>query len=164
MAVRLRMQRRRPSAAGPGMQTVLKSQSASQMKTSWMDWDFRQVFWGVSFLKTATGQHSGLIPQLLAQCLTHTKYSIKCFLSCCAVPSHFSHVWLFANLWTIAHQAPLVHGILQAGILEWVAMPSSRRCSWPKDWTRTSYVSCIGRQVLYHWVNWRQKEKGVVEN
>ena len=28
-----------------------------------------------------------------------------------------------------AHQAPLVHGFLQAGILVWVAMPSSRRSS-----------------------------------
>ena len=27
-----------------------------------------------------------------------------------------------------------VHGILQAGILEWVAMPSSRRSSQPRDW------------------------------
>ena len=43
-----------------------------------------------------------------------------------------------------------VHGILQARILEWVAMPSSRRSSRSRDWTRVSYVSCIGRQVLYH--------------
>ena len=28
--------------------------------------------------------------------------------------------------WTVAHQAPLSMGILQAEILEWVAMPSSR--------------------------------------
>ena len=43
-----------------------------------------------------------------------------------------------------------VHGILQAKILEWVAMPSSRGSSRPRDRTCTSYVSCIGRQVLYH--------------
>ena len=43
-----------------------------------------------------------------------------------------------------------VHGILQVRILEWVAMPSSRRSSSPRDWTRVSYVSCIGRWVLYH--------------
>ena len=28
-----------------------------------------------------------------------------------------------------------VHGIFQARILEWVAMPSSRGSSWPRDWT-----------------------------
>ena len=44
-----------------------------------------------------------------------------------------------------------VHGVLQARILEWVAVPSSRGSSWPRDWTRISYVSCIGRWVLYHW-------------
>ena len=33
-----------------------------------------------------------------------------------------------------------VHGILQARILEWVAMPSSRGSSWPRDQT---YVSCV---------------------
>ena len=30
-----------------------------------------------------------------------------------------------------------VHGILQARILEWVAMPSSRRSSWPRDQTQS---------------------------
>ena len=44
-----------------------------------------------------------------------------------------------------------VHGILQARIRIWVAMPSSRGSSRPKDWTHDSYVSCIDRQVLYHW-------------
>ena len=42
-----------------------------------------------------------------------------------------------------------VHGILQARILELVAMPFSRGSSQPRDWTHISYVSCIGRQVLY---------------
>ena len=43
-----------------------------------------------------------------------------------------------------------VHGILQASILEWVAMPSSRGSSQPRDRTPVSYVCCIDRQVLYH--------------
>ena len=64
---------------------------------------------------------------------------------------HFSHVQLFVTLWTIARQAPLSMKILQSRILEWVAMPSSRVSSLLRDWTQVSYVSCIGRQVLYHW-------------
>ena len=40
-----------------------------------------------------------------------------------------------------------VHGIFQARILEWAAMLSSRGSSQPKDQT---WVSCIGRLVLYH--------------
>ena len=39
--------------------------------------------------------------------------------------SHFSHVQLFVTPWTVAHQASLSMGVLQARILEWVAMPSS---------------------------------------
>ena len=41
-----------------------------------------------------------------------------------------------------------VHGIIQARILEWVAMPSSRGSSQPRDKPCVSYVSCIGRQNL----------------
>ena len=40
-----------------------------------------------------------------------------------------SHVRFFVTSWTIARQAPLSMGILQARMLEWVAMPSSRRSS-----------------------------------
>ena len=36
-----------------------------------------------------------------------------------------------------------VHGILQARILEWVAMTSSLRSSWPGDQTQVSYVSAL---------------------
>ena len=36
-----------------------------------------------------------------------------------------------------------VHGILQAGILEWVAMPSCRGSSQPRDQTCVSCGSCI---------------------
>ena len=36
-----------------------------------------------------------------------------------------------------------VHGILQARILEWVAIFSSRGSSWPRDQTRVFCISCI---------------------
>ena len=39
-----------------------------------------------------------------------------------------------------------VHGILQARILQWVAMPSSRGSSQPRDWTP---VSCIASEFFY---------------
>ena len=39
----------------------------------------------------------------------------------------------------------LVHGIFQTRILEWVAMPSFRGSSWPRDQTCISCISCIGR-------------------
>ena len=43
--------------------------------------------------------------------------------------------------WTVAHQAPLSIGILQARILEWVAMPWSNRSSQPMDQTQVSHIA-----------------------
>ena len=42
-------------------------------------------------------------------------------------------VQLFETLWTVALQAALSMGILQARILEWVVMPSSRGSSQPRE-------------------------------
>ena len=54
------------------------------------------------------------------------------------VLSHFSCVQLFATLWTVGAS---VHGILQARILEWVAMLSSRGFSQPRDRTQVSHIA-----------------------
>ena len=43
-----------------------------------------------------------------------------------------------------------VQGSLQARILQWVAIPSSRGSSWPRDQAYISYDFCTGRRVLYH--------------
>ena len=44
-------------------------------------------------------------------------------------------------------QGSSAHGILQARILEWVAISCSRGSSQPQDQT---HISCIGRRVLYY--------------
>ena len=41
-----------------------------------------------------------------------------------------------------------VHGILQARILQWVAMPSSKGSSQPRDQSHISDLSCIDKQIL----------------
>ena len=61
-----------------------------------------------------------------------------------------------------------VHGILQARILEWVAISFSRGSSQPKDQTQ---VSCTARQILYNLSHqgvslprvYAKKEKGASE-
>ena len=45
------------------------------------------------------------------------------------------------TIWTVAHQAPLSMGILQARILEWVAMLSSRGSSQPRDRTQVFHIA-----------------------
>ena len=53
------------------------------------------------------------------------------------------------TLWTPLGSS--VRGILQAGILEWVACPPPEDLSNPRIEPIVSYVSWIGRQVLYHY-------------
>ena len=45
-----------------------------------------------------------------------------------------------------------VHGILQARVLEWVAISFSRGASQLRDETHVSCVYCIGRWIFYHCV------------
>ena len=71
---------------------------------------------------------------------THKHVHTCCVLSC---------VGLFAIPWTVA-KGSSVHGILQARILEWVAIHSSRGSYRPRDQTDISYIQWIGRQILYH--------------
>ena len=56
--------------------------------------------------------------------------------------------------WTIACQASLSIGIVQARILEWVAISFSRGSSPPRGWNFISFASCIGSQILYHCATW----------
>ena len=44
-----------------------------------------------------------------------------------------------------------VLGIFKAGILEWIAISSSRGSSQPRYWT---HISCIGRRILHHQATW----------
>ena len=47
-----------------------------------------------------------------------------------------------------------VYGILQARIQKWVAISSSMGSSQPRDQTHVSYMSCIGRWILYISATW----------
>ena len=62
-----------------------------------------------------------------------------------------SCVWLCCDPIDYSPLFSSVHGILQARILEWVAMPSSRGSSQPRDQIR---VSSFGRRILYHRATW----------
>ena len=57
------------------------------------------------------------------------------------------------TLWDLHGCSPPVspvHGILQARLLEWIAISFSRGSSRPRDGT---HVSCTGRWVLYCWAS-----------
>ena len=60
-----------------------------------------------------------------------------------------SRVQLFCDPMDCSPPGFSVYRISQGRILEWIADFFSRGSSWSRDWTQ---VSCIGRQILYHWV------------
>ena len=57
---------------------------------------------------------------------------------------------LCPTLCTVARQVPLSMGIFQARILEWICHALLHGIFSTRDWTCISYISCIGRWVLYH--------------
>ena len=63
----------------------------------------------------------------------------------------FTSVWLFVTPLTAVPPGSSVHRILQARILEGVAMPSSRGSFQPRDWTCVSCSSStLGKPTLQH--------------
>ena len=68
-------------------------------------------------------------------------------------------VWLSATPCSVACKDPFLHGIFQATILGWVAIPSSGGSSQSRNWACVSCISCIGRRIFYQWAN-RKTAKG----
>ena len=117
---------------------------------------------GLSSLKRATGSPSS--PWALSNLsLTSLGLSLLGDISWCPGSLLFLKFPSFMALCLITQSCPTlcdpmdcspsgssVHGILQARILEWVAMSFSRGSSWPRNQTCISYISCLGRRILYH--------------
>ena len=102
----------------------------------------------------ASGEHVTSFSSLQIYPLSFLPHSLDAWvLSCKVAPNSF------AILWTVGHSFS-VDGIFRAGILEWLAMPSSRGSSPPRDWTRVSCVSCTGRWILYHWATLEAYSRG----
>ena len=73
-------------------------------------------------------------------------------------------VWVCSPMdWSLPGTS--VHGILQARLLQWVAMRYLRGSSRPRNQIHISSVSCTGKWILYHFATgkpWGQKEAGLM--
>ena len=100
---------------------------------------------------------------MLFKNLLHSQWcSIVNWLVTSVISSHFGHIWDLqtpqnhfwkqavlsrsvvsdsAIPWTAAHQVPLSLGILQAKILEWVAIPFSRASTQSRGQTQVSRIA-----------------------
>ena len=132
-------------------------------------------WWGADFDNNCSQMLSSLDPFITARiywvCLLDTtvpgegqcsqEESRPSMIMCTCMLSFFSHVQLFMTLTPSPPRTPppyhhglysagsSVHGILQARILEWVAISLSRGSSWSRGQNCVSYVSCLGSHVLY---------------
>ena len=73
-----------------------------------------------------------------------------CGWSYCPCQHVLSWVGLFVTPWTVACQAPLSMRFPRQEYWSGFAISSHTGCSWPRDRTCVSCISCIGRRVLYH--------------
>ena len=73
-------------------------------------------------------------------------YTIIFLITPCVHAKLVQSCWTLCNPMHCSLPGSSVRGILQAETLEWGAVPSSRESSWPRDWTRISYVY-LQRQV-----------------
>ena len=71
-------------------------------------------------------------------------------IACMCMLSRFSRVRLFATLWTVARQAPLSMGLSRQECWSRLPCPPPGDLSQARDQNSHSYISSIGRQVLYH--------------
>ena len=90
-------------------------------------------------------------------CSCHPAFPSKCGGSACMHAKSLQSCPTLCDPMDCSPPGSSVHGILQARILEWVAMPSSMDLPDRGMEPVSHYVSCIGRQVLYHWQGPNQK-------
>ena len=87
-------------------------------------------------------------------------------------------LWLLVKVWkSVVFESlwphGLVHGILQATVLEWVAVPFCRGSSQPRNWTQISriaggfFTSWATREALNCWyasdISWKSEASAVVQ-
>ena len=84
----------------------------------------------------------------LAGCVLLEEFSVLTFGLCVRAKSLQTRLALWDPM-GCSLPGSSAHEIFQARILEWIAMSFSRQSSQPRDRTHVSYVSCIGRGVLY---------------
>ena len=93
---------------------------------------------------TGRGEQNRSVSLLLSDSpsLAQVEHSMRMLLCACML-SHFSRVRLFVTPMGCSPSGSSVPGIFQARILEWVAMPSFRGSSQPRDRTCVSQpVTC----------------------
>ena len=89
----------------------------------------------------------GLLEKYLIRRNVKLSYSLG--MGVCVCAKSFQSYLTLCNPMDCSPPGSSVCVILQARMLEWVAMPSSRGSAQPRDQTGVSHVSCVGRRVFF---------------
>ena len=141
--------------------------SVLSQSTSWLPLSSAPTSWSSSTIFSGTPVKCPLVTEELKDFSSTVSWQFTTSRECCYMWASRRHFvvnirrqcvracWLLQSCPTVCEPVDCsppgssVHGILQARLLEWIAMPSSKGSSWPRDQTHISYVSCIGRQALH---------------
>ena len=127
--------------------------------------------WGSRDTQTGRAQHPEAYPKLslgegagrdsaYGRFALGQRWGLKCF------PLECSHVSVKSLQLCPILRDPMdcsppgssVHRILQAGTLEWLAMPSSKEYSLPRDWTHVFCGSCTAGEYFNCWATREDQE------
>ena len=134
----------------PWIEEPGKLQSMGSQNRTWLHFHFSLTYFikhNVNFLQVHSGCY---IQQNFLFFFFKSLSSIPLYVcTCMKLKVLFTHSCLtLYNPVDCSLPGSTVHGILQARILEWVAIPFSRRSSWCRDWT---LVSCIAGAFFTIW-------------
>ena len=123
-----------------GYQTTLSAswEICVQVKKQWLESEPHMEQWtgfklGKEYVKAVYPHPAYLTYMQITSCKMHYWMRQRML-------NHFSCVWLFVTPWTAAHQSSSVHRILQARILEWVAI------SFSNGWSKVG-IKTAGRNI-----------------
>ena len=105
----------------------------------------QQVF--VSGKNSPNGQTSAAWPK------TWLSYSFPICVHACML-SHYSRVWFFVTLWTVAHQAPLSMGLSRQEY--WSGLPCPPPGDLPNQGIKTASLAspALTGRFFTHWATW----------
>ena len=124
--------------------------------SSWLELEIIHMFWlhvELAFLKSKRASyiiHYTMAKKLKVTCSVRYRISVY-FGSGKSESESVSHSVMSNSLWThglYSLPAFSVYGVLQARILEWVAISFFRGSSWPRNPTQ---VSCIADRFFTDW-------------
>ena len=118
---------------------------------STMQYDISWWFWAaaVSWAPGPPWDHDGKQPAHLHSFCAHI-VPLLLFTFSVSVLSHCSHVWLFATLWTEAHQAPLSMKFSRQDYGSGLPCPPPGHLPHPGVEPESVTLPALAGQILYH--------------